>query len=101
MRTNSVKSETCYRQNECLSRLDSNGLVIDLIEKFIHKNTRGTFIEMLQNDSVLQVTFNKNLGEVTIIVENVFGGHLYNNENNGVQNKVFISIAGIHQEVVR
>ena len=71
--TYSAKSETCHRQNECLCRLDSETLVIELEGKLIHKNSRGTSIEATQNGSVLQVTFNEDLGEVTIIIENISG----------------------------
>lgn len=93
--TYSVKSETCYKQNECLSRFDMDGLVIDLKGALIHENSRGTSIEVTQNGSVLQVTFNEDLGEVTIIIENVFGGNAYNNAiDSGVQSNVFIPLAG-------
>ena len=93
--TYSVKSETCYKQNECLSRFDMDGLVIDLKGELIHENSRGTSIEVTQNGSVLQVTFNEDLGEVTIIIENVFGGNAYNNAiDSGVQSNVFIPLAG-------
>ena len=72
-----------------------DGLVIDLKGELIHENSRGTSIEVTQNGSVLQVTFNEDLGEVTIIIENVFGGNAYNNAiDSGVQSNVFIPLAG-------
>ena len=91
--TYSAKSETSYRQNECLCRLDSETLVIELEGKLIHENSRGTSIEATQNGSVLQVTFN--FGEVTIIIENISGAEVYNNAiDSGVQSNVFIPLAG-------
>ena len=73
--TYSAKSETSYRQNECLCR--------------------GTSIEATQNGSVLQVTFNEDLGEVTIIIENISGAEVYNNAiDSGIQRNVFIPLAG-------
>ncbi len=93
--TYSVKSETCYKQNECLSRFDMDGLVIDLKGELIHENSRGTSIEVTQNGSVLQVTFNEDLGEVTIIIENISGAEVYNNAiDSGIQRNVFIPLAG-------
>ena len=82
-------------QNKCLCRLDLEMLVIESGKKLIHENSKGTSIEATQNGSVLQVTFNEDLGEVTIIIENVFGGNAYNNViDSGVQRNVFIPLAG-------
>ena len=93
--TYSAKSETSYRQNECLCRLDSETRLIELRGRLIHENSNGTSIEVTQNSSTLQVTFNEDLGEVTIIIENVFGGNAYNNViYSGVQSNVFIPLAG-------
>lgn len=92
----SAKSETSYRQNESLSRFDMNGLVIDLKGKLKHEDDRGTTsIEATQNGSVLQVTFNEDFGEVTIIIENISGAEVYNNAiDSGIQSNVFIPLAG-------
>lgn len=93
--TYSAKSETCHRQNECLCSLDSEILVIELEGELIHENSRGTSIEATQNGSVLQVTFNEDLGEVTIIIENISGAEVYNNAiDSGIQRNVFIPLAG-------
>jgi len=94
--TYSAKSETCYRKNECLCRLDSETLVIELRGKLIREDDRGkTSIEVTQNGSVLQVTFNEDLGEVTIIIENISGAEVYNNAiDSGIQRNVFIPLAG-------
>ena len=93
--TYSAKSEICHRQNKCLCRLDSETLVIELEGKLIHKNSKGTSIEATQNGSVLQVTFNEDLGEVTIIIENISGAEVYNNAiDSVVERNVFIPLAG-------
>ncbi len=93
--TYSAKSETSCRQNECLCRLDSEILFIEPEKKLIHENSNGTSIEATQNSSVLQVTFNEDFGEVTIIIENISGAEVYNNAiDSGVERNVFIPLAG-------
>ena len=89
--TYSAKSEICHRQNKCLCRLDLEMLVIESGKKLIHENSKGTSIEATQNGSVLQVTFNEDLGEVTIIIENISGAEVYNNAiDSVVERNVFI-----------
>ena len=93
--TYSAKSEICHRQNKCLCRLDLEMLVIESGKKLIHENSKGTSIEAAQNGSVLQVTFNEDFGEVTIIIENISGAEVYNNAiDSGVERNVFIPLAG-------
>ena len=93
--TYSAKSEICHRQNKCLCRLDLEMLVIESGKKLIHENSKGTSIEATQNGSVLQVTFNEDLGEVTIIIENISGAEVYNNAiDSVVERNVFIPLAG-------
>ena len=75
--------------------MDSETRLIELRGRLIHENSNGTSIEVTQNSSTLQVTFNEDLGEVTIIIENVFGDNAYNNViYSGVQSNVFIPLAG-------
>ena len=60
-------------------------LVIESGKKLIHENSKG----------VLQVTFNEDFGEVTIIIENISGAEVYNNAiDSGVERNVFIPLAG-------